>query len=354
MDNYIFISHLDQPGNDLYSIPNPRSVEENRLISDQESNCVAFNTSGMFKTKITNLVAGSGIYIKKYAYIEYLNTNKWTLAPIIDFQNYGLPMKHQVKGIILVISCNKYLNSRVKEFKMSKLEYSDWKIITVIGNKDLETETTYVEAHNETNINLLTIQCEDTYLHLLKKLVMSMKYLLSTYDIQEGILRLGDDISIIEDHLEHFLVNIEKTDYMGWTRYKYPNNEEIKKYVNWFMANHYITHLSELPDISMSQEQIRKIILIPTTTFCVGTIVYFSLKSCHCLIQEMEKMNWSITHYDELYGYVNAIEDIGISCLLFNNGILPTMHMFHGPEHENNIDYSNQLNIIGLHTNKTY
>ena len=30
------------------------------------------------------------------------------------------------------------------------------------------------------------------------------------------------------------------------------------------------------------------------------------------------------------------------------------MHMFHGPEHENNIDYTNQLNIIGLHTNKTY
>lgn len=352
MDNYIFISHLDQPGNDLYSIPNPRSIEENRLIADQESNCVAFNTSGLFKTKITNLVAGSGIYIKKNAYAEYLNTNKWTLAPIIDFQNYGLPMKQKVKGIILVISCQKYLNSRVKEFKMSKLEYSEWKVITVIGNKNLETETTYIESQNENDINLLTIQCEDTYLHLLKKLVMSMKYLLSTYDIQEGILRLGDDIEIMEDKLENFLLNTEKKDYMGWCGYWYKNNEQIKKYVNWFMANHYITHLSELPDISMSPEQIRNIILVPTTTFNVGTIVYFSLKSCQCLIQEMEKMNWNVLHYNELYGYVNAIEDIGISCLLFNNGILPTMHMFHGGGEQDRLGHTDHSNVIGQHTNK--
>ena len=146
--------------------------------------------------------------------------------------------------------------------KLNHKEFNNLHIIDSLG--DIERMISLIKEllllDNE--LNLLTIRCEDTYLHLLKKLVMSMKYLLSTYDIQEGILRLGDDISIIEDHLEHFLVNIEKTDYMGWTRYKYPNNEEIKKYVNWFMANHYITHLSELPDISMSQEQIRKIILI--------------------------------------------------------------------------------------------
>ena len=42
------------------------------------------------------------------------------------------------------------------------------------------------------------------------------------YDIEEGILRLGDDIEVIEDKMENFLFNVEKKDYMGWCGYYYP------------------------------------------------------------------------------------------------------------------------------------
>lgn len=349
MDNYIFISHLDQPCNDLYSIPNPRSAEENCLLANQIVNCGAFNTSGFFKTEITQLVHGSGIYIKKEAYAKYLNTNKWPITePLVT---NDLTIKEKVKGIILIVSCQKYFNNRVQDFKMSKLDYDGWKVITVIGDVTLQKEYTYI--HNEElKINLLTIRCEDTYLHLLKKLVLSMKYLLSIYDVEEGILRLGDDIDVIESKMENFLFNVEKKDYMGWCGYCYSNNEQIKKYLNRFMPQHYSSHPQELTDISMTLEQINQINLVPTTTFCVGTIVYFSLNSCQCLVQEMEKMNWNILHYDEVYGYVNAIEDIGISCLLFNNGILPTMHMFHGGSEQDRLGHFDHSNVIGQHTNK--
>jgi hypothetical protein len=265
-----------------------------------------------------------------------LNNNKWK-------------KKEQVKGIILIVSCQKYLNTRVNDFKMSKLEYSGWKVVTIIGNKDLETATKYEEKEY---INLLTIKCEDTYLHLLKKLVLSMKYLQSLFDIKEGILRLGDDIEIIEDRMENFLLNVEKKDYMGWCGYYCPNNELVKKYQNYFMANHYLTHLQELKDISLSIDQIRQLIVVPTTTFNVGEIVYFSLKSCKCLVEEMEKMNWDVLYYHELYGYINIIEDIGVGCLLFNNDILPTMHLFNIGSEQVRFGHTDATNVIGKHTNK--
>ena len=210
MDNYIFISHLDQPENEIYSIQNSVSIEDNCLLADNDPNCNAFNISGSFKSEITNLVQGSGIYIKKEAYEKYLNANKWAIATTL-LSSISEPIvtdKEKVKGIILVVSCQKYLNNRVKDFKMKQLDYDGWKVVTVIGDVNLEKEYTYI--HNkELNINLLTIQCEDTYLHLLKKLSLSMKYLLSMYDIQEGILRLGDDIEVFENLMGNFL-NIEK------------------------------------------------------------------------------------------------------------------------------------------------
>jgi hypothetical protein len=318
-DDYIFIPGLDQPGNDSIQVDG-----------------VAFNTLGVFKSAITSLVPGSGIHIKKDIYNQYLNNNKWK-------------KKEQVKGIILIVSCQKYLQTRVNDFKLSKLEYSGWKVVTIIGNKDLETETKYEEKEN---INLLTIKCEDTYLHLLKKLVLSMKYLQRLFDIKEGILRLGDDIEIMEDKMENFLLNVEKKDYMGWCGYYYPNNEFVKKYPNNFMVGHYMTHLEELKDISFSGDQIRQLNVVPTASFNVGTIVYFSLKSCKCLVDEMEKMNWDVLYYDELYGYVNIIEDMGVGCLLFNNDILPTMHIFHIGSEQVRFGHTDATNVIGQHTNK--
>ena len=49
------------------------------------------------------------------------------------------------------------------------------------------------------------MKCEDSYIHLLKKLVLSIKIIYSIFNIKEGILRSGDDIIYNELILESFL-----------------------------------------------------------------------------------------------------------------------------------------------------
>jgi hypothetical protein len=48
------------------------------------------------------------------------------------------------------------------------------------------------------------IKCEDSYLHLFKKLVLSLKYLKECFNIKEGILRCGDDLIFNENNLVNF------------------------------------------------------------------------------------------------------------------------------------------------------
>lgn len=46
------------------------------------------------------------------------------------------------------------------------------------------------------------IKCEDSYLHLFKKLALSIKYLNEIFIIEEGILRCGDDL-IFDENILH-------------------------------------------------------------------------------------------------------------------------------------------------------
>ena len=251
-----------------------------------------------------------------------------------------------IPGIILIISCHKYLNSRVKDFKLSKTEYSGWKVVTVIGDPNLNTEYIY-----DITEQLLTVKCEDTYVHLIKKVILSMKILLSMYTITEGILRCGDDIEMNESKMEQFLLSTDKTDYMGWCPYKHPD-ESVKKYYNNMMPLHYVNHPEQLKDINMTAEEILKINEIPATLFNVGVIVYFSLKSCQCLINEIENVDWNIFHYDETYGYIYSVEDVGIGCLLYQNKIFPTMRNFYTFSETLRLGYTDETHVMGNHTNK--
>ena len=46
----------------------------------------------------------------------------------------------EVDGIILVLSCHKHLNTRLKHFRLPKDDYGKWKVIYVIGDIFLESE----------------------------------------------------------------------------------------------------------------------------------------------------------------------------------------------------------------------
>ncbi len=66
--------------------------------------------------------------------------------------------------------CKKHINTKLDKYKLSKIEYNNWTVIYVIG--DLSIENNYILQNN-----MLYIKYEDTYIHLLKKLLLSLKYL---------------------------------------------------------------------------------------------------------------------------------------------------------------------------------
>ena len=67
-----------------------------------------------------------------------------------------------VDGIILVLSCQKHLPTRIKHLKLPKTEYAGWKVIYVIGDMFLDRDYKFID-------DFLIIKCEDSYIHLLKK-----------------------------------------------------------------------------------------------------------------------------------------------------------------------------------------
>jgi hypothetical protein len=75
-----------------------------------------------------------------------------------------------VEGIILVLSCQKHRYTRLKYLNLNKRSYNNWKVIKVIGKPFLKKEYELVD-------DILFIKCEDSYLHLLKKFALSLKYI---------------------------------------------------------------------------------------------------------------------------------------------------------------------------------
>jgi hypothetical protein len=256
--------------------------------------------------------------------------------------------KKNINGIILILSCRKYKDTRLKEFSLSKTSYNNWEVIYVIG--DLFQEKNYI-----LDGNFLYVKCEDSYLHLLKKLVLSIKYLYNIFNISEGILRCGDDLVINEDNLIKFLdKRTKKYDYYGQhpigKNYICSSNtiNDLKKIKqDNFMINYYASHQDDfsnpqhnLKDVNISLYSIR-----PNTFGAAGVIYYISKKSCKYLIRHMESINYDILQYDNFTkSYPYIIEDCAVSFIMYLNGIhfINSYLFYDSPLHD----------TIAKHTNK--
>ncbi len=271
----------------------------------------------------------------------------------------------KVDGIILVISCHKHLNTRLKEFQLPQAEYGNWKVIYVIG--DLRLDCDY-----KLYGNLMVIKCEDSYIHLLKKVVLSFKYLYEVFDIKEGILRAGDDLIFNENSLCTFL-NEKKEytfndknnviDYMGisitWEPDNNPNNIYIMHMSEAYLKttindNSMVKYYNEHPeDIDNPLHNLNGIDFskytkrphVPCTAS--GVLYYISNKSCNILINHLHSINYDIFHYDEYTdSYPYTIEDCSISYILHLNKIC---FIHYGNMYSDN--YIDE-NCIACHTNK--
>ena len=270
----------------------------------------------------------------------------------------------KVDGIILVTSCQKFLNTRLKEFNL-KDDYGNWKVIYVIG--DL-----FLESDYKLEGNLMTIKCEDSYLHLLKKLVLSLKYLYEIFDIKEGVLRSNDDLVFNETRLNTFLVSPKykveidgittDIDFLGCSpkglsvineQYKYePSKSETTKHLFYY----YNDHPEEFDNTlhNLKGVDILKYSKMPyTPVFLKGPLIYFSKKACKILINHMENINYDIYHYDvKTNSYPYTIDDLAYPLILLPNNINLLHCDYWHKDLEGSYETSNNHMYLAIHTNK--
>ena len=253
----------------------------------------------------------------------------------------------EIPGVILIISCNKHKETRLKEFILSKQEYNGWKVFIIIGNPELET----LYEINENEPNRITIKCEDSYVHVMKKVVLSIKILLSIYKIQYGILRCGDDLVFNEDELNNFLQSISNKynpNYLG----KIANPNCITKYskrIDYFIPHYFYTHQEDITNPlnglqDMTLNQLLRLDEVPNIQYTGGVVFYISLESCNILIHELESVNWNVFHYDDTWVFTYIIEDIGVGYSLQKNNIFPQHYNLYSDVPDNT--------VVAYHTNK--
>jgi len=233
--------------------------------------------------------------------------------------------KKDVNGIILILSCQKHKDTRLKEFSLPKTSYNNWEVVYVIG--DLFLEKDYM-----LDGKFLYVKCEDSYLHLLKKLVLSIKYLRELFTIKEGILRCGDDLVFNEQNLIKFLhQKTKKYDYYGQAYngkdYRcsiHTKNEVRKLKQDFFMIDYYKAHKDDFlnPQHNLKNVNISLYSMRPHIYGAGGVIYYISNKSCETLIRHMESIHYNILHYDRFTkSYPYTIEDCAVSFIMYINGI---------------------------------
>jgi hypothetical protein len=255
--------------------------------------------------------------------------------------------KKDVDGIILILSCQKHKNTRLKEFSLSKTNYNNWEVIYVIG--DLFLKENYI-----LDGNMLYIKCEDSYLHLLKKLALAIKSVKCLFNIKEGILRCGDDLIFNENNLTMF-TKYEKFDYWGqsyfFRNYKCIDKNTLKNIrTDTFMIDYYINHQEDFLNsqhgmTNMNMSSLFKYVTRPDLFGAAGVIFYLSNKACDIVINHMEKINFDVLSYDiftQSYPYI--MEDCGISFIMYYNDIEFTDGQFFFD--------TEQENTIAKHTNK--
>ena len=254
-------------------------------------------------------------------------------------------MKQSIKGAILIYSCHKHKDTRLKEFKLPKDEYAGWKVFYILGNPNIKQD--FIMG------NTILLKCEDSYIHVAKKVVMGIKFIYENYEVEEGILRCGDDLVFNETTLVNFLKMESKPDYMGITANDKMPNTVVPQNSN-FMPSYYLSHQEDLQNplhgIPYNISEMMQFNKVPKLMYAGGVVVYLSNKSCNTLVAHFESIGWNVFLLDETYGYPYIIEDIAVGYILHMNNIFVTQYPLY-IDRMGDFKKYNEL-PIALHTNK--
>lgn len=249
-----------------------------------------------------------------------------------------MDIREKIPGVVLFVSCHKHLKKRVEEFVPKVQDIKGWKVHVVIGNPFLIEEFIFFDR-------LIIVRCEDSYVHLLKKVSLAFEALYSKYDISQGILRTGDDLVFNNSKLESFLES-EKDDYVGKiSGWGIGNINTIRK--DYCMYNHFKNHHSEYNDPMNGVVGINfeKYSHMSHVTYLAGVVIYFSIKCCKIISNFMKSVKYNVFYEQMNYGFPYTVEDVGFGFLMDINGIKMT----------NDLNFWNDdpgENFMAYHTNK--
>jgi hypothetical protein len=236
-------------------------------------------------------------------------------------------MKEVVEGVILVLSCNKYLRTRLKKsaFRLRADSYENWKVVYVIGNLT-------INEPYQLHTNLLTLKCEDSYIHLFKKLVKALEVVHTIYDIKQGILRAGDDLLFNETELRRFLMTPNKSHFIGRT-YSGEGTKEPGPHLlttNYRDLSMYAYYMHNKDDVLDPLHNLRSIDprdyivapKLPDGSVCAGPIFYLSNRATHIITDHFASVGYDIFSFNEhSSSYPYTMEDVAVAFILCWNKI---------------------------------
>tara|TARA_Y100000991_G_C21973409_1_gene350786 strand:+ start:3921 stop:4199 length:279 start_codon:yes stop_codon:yes gene_type:complete len=88
----------------------------------------------------------------------------------------------------------------LNEFKLKENNYNGYQVLYVIVDNTIRKD--YILEDN-----FLTINCKDSYIKSIKKLVLALKYVYQIYDIEEVVLRCDHDLYFNKPKLLNFIVD---------------------------------------------------------------------------------------------------------------------------------------------------
>ena len=249
-----------------------------------------------------------------------------------------LRLKLPLPGAIAVFSCHKHKETRLREFRLPRDSYAGWKVFYFLGDPRGPIR---VEG------NVVTLNCEDSYLHLAKKVALGLQFILDNYTVREGILRCGDDLVFDERALVRFVECRNKPDYLG-----VPGHGDGAA-MDHFMPAYYSTHPEDFADplhgLTVSLDDIGRFKnTSPALTYAGGVLVYLSVKSCEFIVSHFASIGWDPLTRHSTCGNVYCVEDFAVGFILNLHGVPLTAYRLYA-------DLSAQgagSTVVARHTNK--
>lgn len=233
-----------------------------------------------------------------------------------------------VPGVILIISSYVHTFDRVPLLNIGG-SFEGWPVVVVLGNPRMKEAYTF-------DGRTLVVCAEDSYMHLMKKLVVALRAVLLIYRPLRGVLRCGDDLWFNHHALRYVLEHVRaRGEYVGkrlTPRSERPSDDQPSTLSTvYHMHHYYLKHTEALHDPTHGLENvglygIEMTSVVPQVPYAAGTIFFLSTRACEILAGHMADRRdniWQAEHTpttDRLC-FPYTVEDIGVGYIMHVHGV---------------------------------